>query len=423
MANNVRASAKEAVRVSFTIEIDTPAPQRMNNTPEGQELKLRRALERLESIQPSDVPVLAHSGLEWLNDHGLHATRASLDTAGRRIIKPTKDEGPVKTPPYFDAYPVRLDNTEQVVWLRPDPSRFRRGYRPIGVVGQRRETNATLAALTVLESSISDPEELHKTLLKVADLGPEILEKAWTFDEYESIFPVLRELEDAENPERGAAETPAEEKWVRLLHKYVRGLDNYRKLHSLRYLVALLKYYRPGFDKYSWEDQLALMERACAYFQGLVEAVRKLTAFLEYGTPSGLPNRAVETLDRDIQAAILKDVDDLTYREIGQELGIPPPRNVDIKGDYSTARMAVNRGRKILERALEEKGGWSKEAEKMKAEATRWKSLSGKEKLRKTLAEHLDIASRNPDAFVWSIAEAFAGEPGFSEEEIRRDLF
>ena len=85
--------------------------------------------------------------------------------------------------------------------------------------------------------------------------------------------------------------------------------------------------------------------------------------------------------------------------------------------------MSVNRGRKILERALEEKGGWSKEAEKMKAEATRWKSLSGKEKLRKTLAEHLDIASRNPDAFVWSIAEAFAGEPGFSEEEIRRDLF
>ena len=108
-----------------------------------------------------------------------------MDTAGRRIIKPTKDEGPVHTPPYPDAYPVRVDNSEQVVWLRPDPSRFRRGYIPIGVVSQQRETNATLAALTVLESSISNPEELHKTLLKVADLGPEILEKAWTFDEYE----------------------------------------------------------------------------------------------------------------------------------------------------------------------------------------------------------------------------------------------
>lgn len=85
--------------------------------------------------------------------------------------------------------------------------------------------------------------------------------------------------------------------------------------------------------------------------------------------------------------------------------------------------MAVNRGRKILERALEEKGGWSKEAEKMKAQATRWKSLSGKEKLRKTLAEQLGIGSPNEDTLVRVIAEAFAGEPGFSEEEIRRDLF
>jgi hypothetical protein len=399
----------------------------MQNTPEDREHKLRRALERLEAVQPSDAPELAHSWLEVLNDHGLHATLASLDPAGRLIMKPSKeDEVPIKPPPYFDACPLRLDNSEQVAWLRPDPSRFRRGYRPIGVVGQRRQTSATLAALTVLGSSISNPEELHKTLLKVADLGPEILEKVWNLDEYDDISPVVRELENAEKVERGAAESPAEEKWVRrVLHKYVRGQETYLQLYSLRILVALLKYYRPEFDKYSWEEQLALMEQLCAYVYGLVEAVRKLTAFLEYGTPSGLPNRAVETLDRDIQAAILKDVEDLTYREIGQELGIPPPRNVDIKGDYSTARMAVSRGRKYLERALREEGGWSKQAEKMKAEATRWKLLTGKEKLRKTLAEHLRIPSRNrtQDKFVEAIARAFAGEPGFSEEEIRRDLF
>ena len=66
-----------------------------------------------------------------------------------------------------------------------------------------------------------------------------------------------------------------------------------------------------------------------------------------------------------------------------------------------------------------------KEAEEMKAEATRWKLLSGQEKLRKALAEHLSISRRNrtQDKFVKKIAEAFAGEPGFSEEEIRRDLF
>src|SRR5215213_5614573 len=96
-------------------------------------------------------------------------------------------------------YARLLRNSEQVVWLRPDPSRFRRGYRPIGVVGKRRETSATLAALAVLGSSISNTEELHKTLLKVAHLGPELLEKVWNLDEYESSFPVVRELENAEN--------------------------------------------------------------------------------------------------------------------------------------------------------------------------------------------------------------------------------
>jgi hypothetical protein len=402
----------------------------MNNTPEGREHKLRKALERLEAIQPSDVPQLAYRWVEEITDYdGLLSAISSFShytPEGGIVLVVTEDEGPVHTPPYPDAFPLRVDNSEQVVWLRPDPSRFRRGYRPIGVVGQKPQTiTATVAALTVLENSISDPEELHETLLKVADLGPEILQKVWKFDDDPEgyIFPpVVRELEDAENPVFGAAQALAEEKWVRVLHKYARGLDNYWQLRSLRYLVALLKFYRPEFDKLPWEDQLALMERACTYVDELLGAVRKLTAFLEYGTPSGLPNRAAEKLDRDIQAAILKDVDDLTYREIGQELGIPPPRNVDIKGDYSTARMAVNRGRKILEKALG-RDGWSKRAETMKAQAARWNSLSGKEKLRKTLAEQLGIGSPNEDTLVRVIAEAFAGEPGFSEEEIRRDLF
>jgi hypothetical protein len=105
-------------------------------------------------------------------------------------------------------------------------------------VGQKHQTiTATVAALTVLENSISDPEELHETLLKVADLGPEILQKVWKFDDDPEgyIFPpVVRELEDAENPVFGAAQALAEEKWVRVLHKYARGLDNYWQLRSLR---------------------------------------------------------------------------------------------------------------------------------------------------------------------------------------------
>jgi hypothetical protein len=95
---------------------------------------------------------------------------------------------------------------------------------------------------------------------------------------------------------------------------------------------------------------------------------------------------------------------------------------VHYKGDYPTVRASVKRGREILEKALGTHE-WSKQAETMKAEAARWNSLSDKEKLRETLAGEYGIPSQNHDELVRAIAKASAGEPGFSEEEIRRDLF
>src|SRR5215213_2079532 len=95
MANSVRASGKEAERVSVP-EIDIPAPQEMQNTPEGREQKLRKALERLESVQPSDVTELTRSWLEEILDRGaLYATIPSSSTAGGRLISPTADFGVV----------------------------------------------------------------------------------------------------------------------------------------------------------------------------------------------------------------------------------------------------------------------------------------------------------------------------------------
>jgi hypothetical protein len=164
------------------------------------------------------------------------------------------------------------------------------------------------------------------------------------------------------------------------------------------------------------------MERACTYLQKLLEAIHTFTAFLEYGTPDWGPNRGAKTPTRDVKAAILSDVDGLPHRVIGQELGIWPPPDGHYKGDYPTVRASVKRGREILVKALGT-DGWSKRVETMKAEAARWNSLSDKEKLRETLAEEFGIPSHNQDKLVRAIAKASAGEPGFSEEEIRRDLF
>jgi hypothetical protein len=340
----------------------------MENTPERREQKLRKALERLESVQPSDVTKLLHSWLEDILDRGVpYATIPSVRTAGGgRLISPSsEDKGPVYTPPYSDAYPVGLDN-DQVIWLRPSPSRSPRGYKPIVVLDkQQRETKATVAALTVLEGYISNPEELRKALLLMADLSPETLEKVWIVDKDESRFSdsyevVIRELDKGVDPhEKGSQKTADEKKWVRGLDKYARGLEKHRQLSSLSYLVALLKYYRPEFGQYSWEYQLALMERACTYLHKLLEAVHTFTAFLEYGTPDWGPNRGAKTPARDVRAAILRDVDGLPYRVIGQELGILPPPDVHYKGDHPTVRASVKRGREILVKALGT-DGWSK---------------------------------------------------------------
>jgi hypothetical protein len=291
MADSVKASGKEAARVSLP-EIDNPAPQRMQNTPESREQKLRRALERLQTIQPSDVTELARSWLEDILDGGApYATIPSSSTAGGRLISPSsEDKGPVYTPPYSDAYPVRLDN-DQVIWLHPSASRSPQGYKPLVVLDkQQRETKAIVAALTVLEGYISNPEELRKALLLMADLSPETIEKVWV-DRDESLLSnsyevVIRELDKKVDPSgQGSQKIADEEKWTRRLDKYARGRENYRQLSSLSYLVALLKYYRPEFGQYPWEYQLALMERACTYLHKLLEAVHTLTAFLEYGTP------------------------------------------------------------------------------------------------------------------------------------------
>jgi len=262
----------------------------------------------------------------------------------------------------------------------------------------------------------------------MADLSPKTLEKVWIVDANESYFSnnyevVIRELDKGvDPPELGSQKTAVEEKWMRGLDKYARGLKKYRQLRSLSYLAALLKYYRPEFDQYSWEYRLALMERACTYLHKLLEAVHTFTAFLEYGTPDWGPNRGAKTPGRDVKAAILKDVDALPYRLIGNELGMLPPPDVHYKGDYPTVRASVKRGRQILERALG-KDEWSRQVETMKAEAAWWKSLSNKEKLRETLAEEFGISSHNQDELVRAIARASARAPGLSEEEIRRDLF
>lgn len=90
---------------------------------------------------------------------------------------------------------------------------------------------------------------------------------------------------------------------------------------ALGYMVALLRYYRPEFDGLPAEERLALIARGCGYTNDFLASLRKLTAFLEYGTPENDLRSMVEDADRDVKAAMLRDVEEISYAAIGEKLG------------------------------------------------------------------------------------------------------
>jgi hypothetical protein len=240
-----------------------------------------------------------------------------------------------------DAYAVVPEDSRQVLWLQLNGQRSsKRGYREVRVSDKPIRTDtAIVSALTALERRTVDVEGLRESL-----------EKGYiSLDE----SPYMQEPENDGPPPLGRDENPA-------------GVD---------YVLLLLRYHRPDFGSLSSEEKSGLLVHACARINQFLAALKKLTSFLEYGTPTGQARAVTRGADMDVRAATLRDVVGLTYREIGEELDVPPPKDFEIKGDYARVRQMVTRGRKILVLALGE-DGWRRHIEAMKAEAKRWNSLS-----------------------------------------------
>lgn len=97
------------------------------------------------------------------------------------------------------------------------------------------------------------------------------------------------------------------------------------------------------------------------------------------------------SIARDVKAAVLKDVEGLTYHEIGKRLGVPPPADFSYKGDHPTVRKSVGRGRKAFEIGLG-KEGWLTHVEAMKEESKRRCGISEVEREAEDAAEALGIS-------------------------------
>jgi len=294
-----------------------------------------------ERLQLRDIPELTLRWLERLAEMGGLSDTEQLrhpETSSR--IKRLTVRDSINTQPFEDAYLAVLDNGQRL-WLREGKRRSDKGSRTIEVVDKPQPADAAmLAMLTVLEGRSIRAERVPELFSKSGGIP---------LDEYDDL------------------------------------------VGSAIYAYSLLRYFRPDFDGLPQEERLALIEGAYARINDLLEASRKLAEYLKYGAPDRDLRPGVENASIDINAAVLRDVDGLTNRDIAEQLDVHISPRARAVSDYSTINKMVARGRDILERAWG-KDGWRKKAEAMKAEAARWYALTPIERVVEECAELLGVS-------------------------------
>src|SRR5215211_7636016 len=261
-------------------------------------------------------------------------------------------------------YPARVGEVGQIVWLKLDgPRSPERGYREISVSDEPLRTDAAiLAALTALEGRPLDVGALHKVLTTILPLRGESFLERWT-----------KASED-----RHAREDLRP------------TLEDLRHHQTLDYALMLLRYHSPGFDEMTLEARADLIAETCAHINQFLEVLHRMMTFLEHGKPRRRGPATTKVASRDIKAAVLREVDGLTNRQIAQALCINTPSDFLIKGDHPTVRKMVRRGRSALVAALGE-DGWQAQAQAMKDEAKRWHSRNELQRRAELEAEALGV--------------------------------
>jgi hypothetical protein len=301
-------------------------------------------LEASEKDGELDIPTFALRTLERLREVGLlHRT----DTEPPSNLRKARVKG-------------------QELWIRISTWRTPQGYKAVEVVDSPRSDRAILAAMVGWVSDPVDFEQLLRAIAFTRGLSNQREEYAAGT---EDLKKYLMESE------------PSREDFKR-----VKGfLDELKRtfglLEYLDFLLPLIRYYRADFDEYSAEEQWKLVEQACGYVNNFLESLSRLQAFLQYGAPGRKLIAPVKQPQRDVQAAILHDVEGLDHREILERMLMTPldPREFKDKGEYQTVRKMISRGRNILEQAFG-KNGWQAQVATLKEEIGWWQSLSPEER-------------------------------------------
>ena len=247
---------------------------------------------------------------------------------------------------------------KQDLWIRFDTRReYDEGYMAVEVVEAPRSDTAILAAMVAWLARPIDFEQVLEAQRFLHSPEEKALE-----EKFEALDQRLHGAQDV------SLEDCVE---VGKLSTY--KIAKLSPLKHMDYILPLLCYYKRDMPR-SPQEMEDLLEKTCNYINNFLESLRKLQAFLEYGTPNRKLAPAIKEPNREVRAAILHEVDGLNYRQIGERMGIPLPPDFEIKGEHQTIRKMVKRGRRILLAAFGEEA-WRKRVEAMKAEKAWWQSL------------------------------------------------
>jgi hypothetical protein len=198
---------------------------------------------------------------------------------------------------------------------------------------------------------------------------------------------------------------------------------------SLRYVQLLLRHYRPDFDSMTKEERVALTTRFVEHANEYLDALRKLSACLQYGHPyRGLPNTPMKQAARDVRAAELRDIEELTYKEIGARLGVKPYKHDADRNDNTAVRTrCVPNGRNILKKVLGlDDEGYNEYFQARKAEAQKWSSLPKSRRWAELFAQDAEIPTEKLHRIMTCSDEDLIDEisrlkdemPGLDEDQI-----
>jgi hypothetical protein len=262
---------------------------------------------------------------------------------------------------------VRLTHADDGEW------RLRYGFKPVSVSLLTPATEkAIVAALAALKGKTTEPRRMHYASALLEDFDKTA---SGEFDSLEAMSEYMRNDPRLE----GAL-----------------GAD-LRNVPVARLVKELLRHYRPEFDELPEHRRVALMEQAAGHLNEFLDALRKLTAFLEAGdSTAGIPKTKLKVTQEQLQAAELADVVGLSHREIATALGLPPPTGSDERqGGHQKAKERVREGRKLFREAFGGQEGYRSYVEQQKQEARRWESLSTEERYAEDFGESCGIPAKS----------------------------